>query len=122
MRLTVLAALLLLILGGSVRSGSEMICVEDPDYVTLASVVASYGLSTSAYSGNEELSATGGCSSLTVRADSRKALVAHGAGGYPPGPHQWRAALAFLSGATGGRGPRHLAGGRDPNPRAGTAA
>src|SRR3954449_5759628 len=75
MRLTVLAALLLLILGGSVRSESEMICVEDPDYVTLASVVASYGLSTSAYSGNEELSATGGSSSLTVRADSRQALI-----------------------------------------------
>ena len=75
MRLTVLAALLLLILGGSVRSESEMICVEDPDYVTLASVVASYGLSTSAYSGNEELSATGESSSLTVRADSRQALI-----------------------------------------------
>ena len=75
MRLTVLAALLLLILGGSVRSESETICVEDPDYVTLASVVASYGLSTSAYSGNEELSATGGSSSLTVRADSRQALI-----------------------------------------------
>ena len=52
-----------------------MICVEDPDYVTLASVVASYGLSTSAYSGNEELSATGGSSSLVVRADSRQALI-----------------------------------------------
>src|SRR4051794_13667615 len=75
MRLTVLAALLLLILGGSVRSESEMICVEDPDYVTLASVVASYGLSTSAYSGNGELSATGGSSSLTMRADSRQALI-----------------------------------------------
>lgn len=75
MRLTVLAALLLLILGGSVRSESEMICVEDPDYVTLASVVASYGFSTSAYSGNGELSATGGSSSLTVRADSRQALI-----------------------------------------------
>jgi N-acetylmuramoyl-L-alanine amidase len=75
MRLTVLAFLLLLILGGSVRSEWEMICVEDPDYVTLASVVASYGLSTSAYSGNGELSATGGSSSLTVRADSRQALI-----------------------------------------------
>ena len=75
MRLTVLAVLFLLILGGSVRSESEMICVEDPDYVTLASVVASYGLSTSAYSGNGELSATGGSSSLTVRADSRQALI-----------------------------------------------
>ena len=75
MRLTVLAALLLLILGGSVRSESEMFCLEDPDYVTLASVLASYGLSTPAYSGNEELSATGGSSSLTVRADSRQALI-----------------------------------------------
>ena len=75
MRLTVLAVLFLLILGGSVRSESEMICVEDPDYVTLASVVASYGLSTSAYSENGELSATGGSSSLTVRADSRQALI-----------------------------------------------
>ena len=75
MRLTVLAVLFLLILGGSVRSESEMICVEDPDYVTLASVVASYGLSTSAYSGNGELSATGGSSSLTVLADSRQALI-----------------------------------------------
>jgi N-acetylmuramoyl-L-alanine amidase len=74
MRLTVSAVLLLLILGGSVRS-AETICVEDPDYVTLASVVASYGLSTSAYSGNGELSATGGSSSLTVRADSRQALI-----------------------------------------------
>jgi N-acetylmuramoyl-L-alanine amidase len=52
-----------------------MICAEDPDYVTLASVLASYGLSTPAYSGNEELSATGGSSSLTVRADSRQALI-----------------------------------------------
>jgi N-acetylmuramoyl-L-alanine amidase len=75
MRLTVLAFLLLLILGGSVRAEWEMICVEDPDYVTLASVVASYGLSTSAYSGTGELSATGGSSSLTVRADSRQALI-----------------------------------------------
>jgi hypothetical protein len=41
MRLTVLAIFLSLFLGGSVRSESEMICVEDPDYVTLASVVAS---------------------------------------------------------------------------------
>ncbi len=49
--------------------------MEDPDYVTLASVVASYGLSTSAYSENGELSATGGSSSLTVRADSRQALI-----------------------------------------------
>ena len=75
MRSTVLAALLLLILGGSVRSESEMICVEEPDYVTLASVVASYGLSTSGDSGNGELSATGGSSSLTVRADNRQALI-----------------------------------------------
>ena len=74
MRLTVLAFVLLLILGGSVRSEWEMICVEDPDYVTLASVVASYGLSTSAYSGTGELSATGGSSSLAVRADTRQAL------------------------------------------------
>jgi hypothetical protein len=37
-------------------------------------VVASYGLSTSARSGTGELSATGG-SSLTVRADSRQALI-----------------------------------------------
>src|SRR4029078_12323809 len=71
----VLAALLLLILGGSVRSGSEVICSPDPVSVPLASVVASYGLSTSAYSGNEELSATGGSSSLVVRADSRQALI-----------------------------------------------
>ena len=46
-----------------------MICVEDPDYVTLASVVASYGLSTSAYSGNERAERNWGI------------LVAHGAGG-----------------------------------------
>ena len=46
--------------------------MDDPDYVTLASVVASHGLSTSARSGTGELSATGGSSSLTVRADSRR--------------------------------------------------
>src|SRR5262249_51013865 len=75
MRLTALAFLLLFILGDSVRSEWEMVCVEDPDYVALASVVASYGLSTSAYSGTGEFSATGGFSSLTVRADSRQALI-----------------------------------------------
>ena len=49
--------------------------MEEPDYVTLASVVASYGLSTSAHPGTGELNATGGSSSLTVRADSRQALI-----------------------------------------------
>jgi len=52
-----------------------MVCVEDPDYVTLASVVESYALSISARSGTGELSATGGSSSLTVRAESRQALI-----------------------------------------------
>jgi N-acetylmuramoyl-L-alanine amidase len=75
MRLTALAFLLFLILGDSVRSEWDMVCVEDPDYVMLASVVASYGLSTSARSGTGELSATGGSSSLTVRADSRQVLI-----------------------------------------------
>jgi N-acetylmuramoyl-L-alanine amidase len=70
-----LAFLLFLILGDSVRSEGEMVCVEDPDYVTLASVVASYGLSTSARSGPGELSATGGSASLTLRADTRQALI-----------------------------------------------
>jgi hypothetical protein len=50
MRLTALAFVLLLLFGNSVRSEWEMVCVEDPDYVTLVSVLASYGLSTSARS------------------------------------------------------------------------
>src|SRR5262245_27956087 len=75
MRLTALAFLLFLLLGDAVRSEWETVCVADPDYVTLASVVASYGLSTSARSGTGELSATGRSSSLTVRADSRQALI-----------------------------------------------
>jgi N-acetylmuramoyl-L-alanine amidase len=74
-RSTALAFLLLPILGDAARSEWEMVCVEDPDYVSLASVVASYGLSTSAHSENGELSATGGSSSLTVRADTRQALI-----------------------------------------------
>src|SRR5262245_39024751 len=76
MRLTALTFLLLLILGDAVRSEWEMVCVEeDPDYVALAGVVASYGLATSVRSATGELSATGGSSSLTVRADSRQALI-----------------------------------------------
>ena len=75
MRSTALAFLLLLILGDSVRSEWEMVCVEDTDYVTLATLVASYGLSISPHSATGELSATGGFSSLTVRADTRQALI-----------------------------------------------
>jgi N-acetylmuramoyl-L-alanine amidase len=52
-----------------------MVCVEEADYVTLASVVASYGLSISAQSGTGGLSAAGGSSSLTVRADTKQALI-----------------------------------------------
>jgi len=52
-----------------------MVRVEEVDYVTFASAAASYGLAISARPGDGELRATGGSSSLTVRADSRQALI-----------------------------------------------
>ncbi len=70
-----LAILVLLMLGDSFRSDWEMVRVEDVDYVTFASAAASYGLATSARPDDGEQSATGGSSSLTVRADTRQALI-----------------------------------------------